>query len=114
MKVDGQLEIKIQQVTGVQLCQTSTNLNHRLTSHHLALNQHIEQVTLLSPATFLFLFFLFWSRHERIHTKRGSQVKMPSEPEEANDLATLEFLDEVNPGHNSEGCALSAARLPLW
>lgn len=39
---------------------------------------------------------------------------MPSEPEEANDLATLEFLDEVNPGHNSEGCALSAARLPLW
>ncbi|XP_075903749.1 myosin-IIIa [Nelusetta ayraudi] len=34
------------------------------------------------------------TRHERIHTKRGSQVKMASEPEEANDLATLEFLDE--------------------
>lgn len=39
---------------------------------------------------------------------------MASEPEEANDLATLEFLDEVNPGRNSEGCALSATCLPLW
>lgn len=39
--------------------------------------------------------FFVWSRHERIHTKRGSQVKMPSEPEEVSDLATLELLDEV-------------------
>lgn len=34
-------------------------------------------------------------RHERIHTKRGSYVKMQMEEEEVDDLATLEVLDEV-------------------
>lgn len=35
-------------------------------------------------------------RHERIHTKRGSYVKMQAEEEEdVDDLATLEVLDEV-------------------
>lgn len=34
-------------------------------------------------------------RHERIHTKRGSCVKMQAQEEEADDLATLEVLDEV-------------------
>lgn len=34
-------------------------------------------------------------RHERIHTKRGSHMKMQMEPEEVDDLATLEVLDEA-------------------
>ena len=34
-------------------------------------------------------------RHERIHTKRGSHMKMQTEPEDVDDLATLEVLDEV-------------------
>uniref|UniRef100_H3D7Z8 non-specific serine/threonine protein kinase n=1 Tax=Tetraodon nigroviridis TaxID=99883 RepID=H3D7Z8_TETNG len=34
-------------------------------------------------------------RHERIHTKRGSYVKMQMEEEEVDDLATLEVLDET-------------------
>nr|XP_046227777.1 myosin-IIIa isoform X2 [Scatophagus argus] len=34
------------------------------------------------------------TRHERIHTKRGSHVKMQTDPEEVDDLATLEVLDE--------------------
>lgn len=34
-------------------------------------------------------------RHERIHTKRGSCVKMQAEEEGVDDLATLEVLDEV-------------------
>uniref|UniRef100_UPI0037E7E9D3 myosin-IIIa isoform X2 n=1 Tax=Semicossyphus pulcher TaxID=241346 RepID=UPI0037E7E9D3 len=33
-------------------------------------------------------------RHERIHTKRGSHMKAPSDPDEVEDLATLEVLDE--------------------
>lgn len=41
------------------------------------------------------LCVLWTFRHERIHTKRGSHVKMQFEPEEVNDLATLEALDEV-------------------
>lgn len=35
------------------------------------------------------------SRHERIHTKKGSQMKSQSDPDEVDDLATLEVLDEV-------------------
>ncbi len=34
-------------------------------------------------------------RHERIHTKRGSHMKTPTDPDEVDDLATLEVLDEV-------------------
>lgn len=34
-------------------------------------------------------------RHERIHTKRGSYVKMQAQEEDSDDLATLEVLDEV-------------------
>uniref|UniRef100_A0AAQ6IQ17 non-specific serine/threonine protein kinase n=1 Tax=Anabas testudineus TaxID=64144 RepID=A0AAQ6IQ17_ANATE len=34
------------------------------------------------------------SRHERIHTKKGSQMKSQSDPDEVDDLATLEVLDE--------------------
>lgn len=34
-------------------------------------------------------------RHERIHTKRGSHMKMQTDPEEVEDLAILEVLDEV-------------------
>ncbi|CAJ1082668.1 myosin-IIIa [Xyrichtys novacula] len=34
------------------------------------------------------------TRHERIHTKRGSHMKMQSDPDEVDDLATLEVLDE--------------------
>lgn len=41
------------------------------------------------------LCVLWTFRHERIHTKRGSHVKMQFDPEEVNDLATLETLDEV-------------------
>ncbi|XP_026218983.1 myosin-IIIa isoform X1 [Anabas testudineus] len=33
-------------------------------------------------------------RHERIHTKKGSQMKSQSDPDEVDDLATLEVLDE--------------------
>uniref|UniRef100_A0AAQ6IVI8 non-specific serine/threonine protein kinase n=1 Tax=Anabas testudineus TaxID=64144 RepID=A0AAQ6IVI8_ANATE len=34
------------------------------------------------------------TRHERIHTKKGSQMKSQSDPDEVDDLATLEVLDE--------------------
>ncbi|XP_028288667.1 myosin-IIIa [Parambassis ranga] len=34
------------------------------------------------------------TRHERIHTKKGSHVKMQSDVDEVDDLATLEVLDE--------------------
>ncbi|XP_008301022.1 myosin-IIIa [Stegastes partitus] len=34
------------------------------------------------------------SRHERIHTKKGSHMKTQSDAEEVDDLATLEVLDE--------------------
>ncbi|XP_037613510.1 myosin-IIIa isoform X1 [Sebastes umbrosus] len=34
------------------------------------------------------------SRHERIHTKKGSHMKTQSDPDEVEDLATLEVLDE--------------------
>ncbi|XP_041670586.1 myosin-IIIa isoform X2 [Cheilinus undulatus] len=34
------------------------------------------------------------TRHERIHTKRGSHMKTQSDPDEVDDLATLEVLDE--------------------
>ncbi len=34
-------------------------------------------------------------RHERIHTKRGSHMKTQTDPDEVDDLATLELLDEV-------------------
>lgn len=34
-------------------------------------------------------------RHERIHTKRGGHLKMQTDADEVNDLATLEVLDEV-------------------
>ncbi|XP_044196292.1 myosin-IIIa isoform X1 [Thunnus albacares] len=33
-------------------------------------------------------------RHERIHTKKGSHMKTQSDPDEVDDLAILEFLDE--------------------
>ncbi|XP_068566277.1 myosin-IIIa isoform X4 [Cebidichthys violaceus] len=33
-------------------------------------------------------------RHERIHTKRGGHMKTQTDPDEADDLATLEVLDE--------------------
>ncbi|KAK2859682.1 hypothetical protein Q5P01_004302 [Channa striata] len=33
-------------------------------------------------------------RHERIHTKKGSQMKTQTDPDEVEDLATLEVLDE--------------------
>ncbi|XP_065805147.1 myosin-IIIa [Labrus bergylta] len=33
-------------------------------------------------------------RHERMHTKRGSHMKTQSDPDEVDDLATLEVLDE--------------------
>ncbi|XP_062415251.1 myosin-IIIa [Pungitius pungitius] len=33
-------------------------------------------------------------RHERIHTKRGGHMKTQSDPDEVDDLATLEVLDE--------------------
>uniref|UniRef100_A0A672FP73 non-specific serine/threonine protein kinase n=1 Tax=Salarias fasciatus TaxID=181472 RepID=A0A672FP73_SALFA len=33
-------------------------------------------------------------RHERIHTKKGSNMKSQSDPDEVDDLATLEVLDE--------------------
>ncbi|XP_067343074.1 myosin-IIIa isoform X1 [Channa argus] len=33
-------------------------------------------------------------RHERIHTKKGSQMKSQTDPDEVDDLATLEVLDE--------------------
>lgn len=35
------------------------------------------------------------SRHERIHTKKGSHMKTQSDPDEVDDLAILEVLDEV-------------------
>lgn len=35
------------------------------------------------------------SRHERIHTKKGSDMKAQISPDEVDDLATLEVLDEV-------------------
>lgn len=35
------------------------------------------------------------SRHERIHTKKGSHMKTQTDPDEVDDLATLEVLDEV-------------------
>ncbi|XP_053198542.1 myosin-IIIa isoform X3 [Scomber japonicus] len=34
------------------------------------------------------------SRHERIHTKKGSHMKTQSDPDEVDDLAILEVLDE--------------------
>ncbi|XP_032359245.1 myosin-IIIa isoform X8 [Etheostoma spectabile] len=34
------------------------------------------------------------SRHERIHTKRGGHMKTQTDPDEVEDLATLEVLDE--------------------
>ncbi|TKS87457.1 Myosin-IIIa [Collichthys lucidus] len=34
------------------------------------------------------------TRHERIHTKRGGHLKMQTDADEVNDLATLEVLDE--------------------
>ncbi|XP_059183414.1 myosin-IIIa [Centropristis striata] len=34
------------------------------------------------------------TRHERIHTKRGGHMKTQTDPEEVDDLATLELLDE--------------------
>ncbi|XP_029314001.1 LOW QUALITY PROTEIN: myosin-IIIa [Cottoperca gobio] len=34
------------------------------------------------------------SRHERIHTKRGGHMKTQTDPDEVDDLATLEVLDE--------------------
>ncbi|XP_040921899.1 myosin-IIIa [Toxotes jaculatrix] len=34
------------------------------------------------------------TRHERIHTKKGSHMKTQTDPEEVDDLATLEVLDE--------------------
>ncbi|XP_038587407.1 myosin-IIIa [Micropterus salmoides] len=34
------------------------------------------------------------TRHERIHTKRGSHMKTQTDPDEVDDLATLEVLDE--------------------
>lgn len=37
---------------------------------------------------------LLCSRHERIHTKKGSHMKT-QEADEVDDLATLEVLDEV-------------------
>ncbi|XP_062234995.1 myosin-IIIa isoform X1 [Platichthys flesus] len=33
-------------------------------------------------------------RHERIHTKKGGHLKMQGDPDEVEDLATLEVLDE--------------------
>ncbi|XP_039983497.1 myosin-IIIa [Xiphias gladius] len=33
-------------------------------------------------------------RHERIHTKKGSHMKTQTDPDEVDDLATLEVLDE--------------------
>ncbi|XP_029384783.1 myosin-IIIa isoform X1 [Echeneis naucrates] len=33
-------------------------------------------------------------RHERIHTRKGSHMKMQTDPDEVDDLATLEVLDE--------------------
>uniref|UniRef100_A0A665X779 non-specific serine/threonine protein kinase n=1 Tax=Echeneis naucrates TaxID=173247 RepID=A0A665X779_ECHNA len=34
------------------------------------------------------------TRHERIHTRKGSHMKMQTDPDEVDDLATLEVLDE--------------------
>ncbi|KAF7664658.1 hypothetical protein LDENG_00170440 [Lucifuga dentata] len=34
------------------------------------------------------------TRHERIHTKKGSQMMIQNDPDEVDDLATLEVLDE--------------------
>uniref|UniRef100_A0A8C4HZA7 non-specific serine/threonine protein kinase n=1 Tax=Dicentrarchus labrax TaxID=13489 RepID=A0A8C4HZA7_DICLA len=34
------------------------------------------------------------TRHERIHTKRGGHMKTQTDPDEVDDLATLEVLDE--------------------
>uniref|UniRef100_A0A087XQA4 non-specific serine/threonine protein kinase n=1 Tax=Poecilia formosa TaxID=48698 RepID=A0A087XQA4_POEFO len=36
----------------------------------------------------------FYSRHERIHTKKGSHMKTQADTDEMDDLATLEVLDE--------------------
>lgn len=48
-------------------------------------------------------------RHERIHTKRGSYVKMQAaEEEDVDDLATLEVLDEVRIPFHSELSGASA------
>lgn len=40
---------------------------------------------------------LCFRRHERIHTKKGSHMKSPTDLEQVHDLATLEVLDEVRP-----------------
>lgn len=43
-----------------------------------------------------FVIIFLISRHERIHTKKGSHMNSQIEADEVDDLATMEVLDEVN------------------
>lgn len=53
-------------------------------------------------------------RHERIHTKRGSYVKMQAEEEDADDLATLEVLDEVREARQQLATFASFSISPVY